>query len=200
VGAQHRLPGRGCRQPDAHLIAIGAAQVAGPREALAELGHLDADPARVAMVDVDGLSFRGVFHLVAGDLGQAVSDMTASLKMARRGANMTLGLRTYLRRAHTLFLALRAAPFIARTEQELAACHLPADPAKKQPVLALTSRETEVAHLVGKGLSNPEVAAELFISRRAVEYHLGNIYAKCGLKGRQQLRHFVQQWRQPAVV
>jgi hypothetical protein len=43
-----------------------------------------------------------------------------------------------LRRAHTLFLALRAAPFIARTEQELAACHLPADPAKKQPVLALT--------------------------------------------------------------
>ena len=46
------------------------------------------------------------------------------------------------------------------------------------PVLALTSRETEVANLVGKGLSNPEIAAELFISRKAVEYHLGNIYAK----------------------
>ena len=64
-------------------------------------------------------------------------------------------------------------------------------------MLALTSRETEVAHLVGKGLSNPEVAAELFISRKAVEYHLGNIYAKCGLQGRQQLRRFVEQWRQP---
>ena len=105
-----------------------------------------------------------------------------------------------LRRANDLYLGLRAAPFVTRTEEELAACRLPASTATKQPVLALTSRETEVAHLVGKGLSNPEIAAELFVSRKAVEYHLGNIYAKCGLKGRQELRRYVQQWRQPATV
>jgi ATP/maltotriose-dependent transcriptional regulator MalT len=105
-----------------------------------------------------------------------------------------------LRRANDLYTALRAAPFVARAEAELAACHLPAGPARKQPVLALTSRETEVAHLIGRGLSNPEVAAELFISRKAVEYHLGNIYAKCGVQGRQQLRRLVDQWRQPAAV
>jgi ATP/maltotriose-dependent transcriptional regulator MalT len=105
-----------------------------------------------------------------------------------------------LRRANDLYTALRAASFIARTEAELAACHLPAEPTRRQPVLALTNRETEVAHLVGQGLSNPEVAAELFISRKAVEYHLGNIYAKCGLQGRQELRRYVQQWRQPAAV
>ena len=40
---------------------------------------------------------------------------------------------------------------------------------------------------------NPEIAAELFISRKAVEYHLGNVYAKCGLRGRQELRRFVGQ-------
>lgn len=57
-----------------------------------------------------------------------------------------------------------------------------------------------MAHLVGKGLSNPEIAAELFISREVVEYHLGNIYAKCGLQGRQELRRFVGQWRQPTAV
>ena len=57
-----------------------------------------------------------------------------------------------------------------------------------------------MAHLVGKGMSIPEFAAELFISRKAVEYHLGNIYAKCGLQGRQQLRRFVGQWQQPAAV
>jgi DNA-binding NarL/FixJ family response regulator len=105
-----------------------------------------------------------------------------------------------LRRANDFYLALRAAPFLARTEEELAKCHLPADPAAKQPVLALTSRETEVAHLIGRGLSNPEIAAELFISRKAVEYHLGNIYAKCGLQGRHQLRRYVGQWRQPAAI
>ena len=105
-----------------------------------------------------------------------------------------------LRRPNDFYLALRAAPFLARTEQELAACDLPATRAKKQSVLTLTSRETEVAHLAGRGLSNPEIAAELFISRKAVEYHLGNIYAKCGLRGRRELRRFVEQWRQPAGI
>jgi DNA-binding CsgD family transcriptional regulator len=105
-----------------------------------------------------------------------------------------------LQRANAAYQALRAVPFLARVEAELVACRLPGSPAKKQSVLALTSRETEVAYLVGKGLSNPEIAAELFISRKAVEYHLGNIYAKCGLPGRQQLRRFVEQWAHPAAV
>jgi DNA-binding CsgD family transcriptional regulator len=33
-----------------------------------------------------------------------------------------------------------------------------------------------------------------------VGYHLGNIYAKYGLRGRQQLRRFVEQWRIPAAA
>jgi DNA-binding CsgD family transcriptional regulator len=399
------------------LVAIGASQSAGPRAALAELEHLDADPARVSLAEADGLAFRGVFRLLVGDLHHAVTDMTASMKMARQGATLTLGLRACcylalaqylagawddvlltaeqgfsaaaihsrryelpllhlaagcvpagrgaaeeagrharlaeeaaasldygqeqvyaamaralvcqasgdylgmadalghwqedsaldgrsrayavlwrpllaegligsgqdqrasavlaqlravgsqvgylqralawlegwlaekrgdpeharriyqrgedaagphspvhtarlllahgqllrrmgqrrpaverLRRANDVYQMLRATPFITRTEQELAACNLPANPATKQPGLVLTSRETEVAHLVGKGLSNPEIAAELFISRKAVEYHLGNIYAKCDLHGRQELRRFVEEWRQPAAV
>ena len=104
-----------------------------------------------------------------------------------------------LRRASDIYTALRAAPFIARTEEELAACRLPASPAAKHSVLTLTSRETEVAHLIGKGLSNQEIAAELFISRKAVEYHLGNIYAKLGLQGRRELRGFVGQKNNAAI-
>jgi DNA-binding CsgD family transcriptional regulator len=399
------------------LVAIGAAQVAGPRAALAELRHLEGDPARVGPADASGLAFRGVFRLLAGDLDQAIGDLAASQRLAHRGGTLILSRRAYcflalaqylagawddalltaeqglsaaaihthrhelpllhlaagcvlagrgaaeeaerhaalageaaasldygqerlyaamaralacqaagdylgmadalgpwrddaaldgrsrayavlwrpllaegligsgqtgpaaavlaqlrasggqagylqpalawldgwlaeqrgdpeealriyargedtagthspvctarlllahgrllrrtgnrkdavqrLRRANALFSGLRAAPFTARTEEELAACDLPGSPADKQSVLALTSRETEVAHLVGKGLSNPEIAAELFISRKAVEYHLGNIYAKYGLHGRQELRRFVEQWHLPAAV
>ena len=67
-------------------------------------------------------------------------------------------------------------------------------------MLELTSRETQVAQLAASGLSNPGSAAELFISRKAVEYHLGNIYAKCGVKGRRELRRFVEQRRLPAAA
>ena len=87
------------------LVAIGASQAAGPRQALAELGHIDADPARVGAVDVDGLSFRGWFRLLAGDPGPAVTDLAASLKLARRGATLTLGLRAYFYLALAQYLA-----------------------------------------------------------------------------------------------
>jgi len=397
------------------LIAVGACNVTGPRDALDELRHLDADPARVDPVDVDGLSFRGVFRLLAGELGPAVGDLTASLKMARQGATLTLGLRAYfylalaqylagswddvlltaeqgfsaaaiharryelpllhlaagcvpagrgmtgeaerhaglaeeaaasldygqerlyaamarslvcqaagdypgmaaalgpwqddaaldgrsrmyavlwrpllaeglagsgqagpaaavldqlraqstqasylapalawldgwlaeqrghpgqarriyqhgedtastespvytarlllahgrllrrtgnrkdaaqrLRRAIELYTALRATPFIARTDEELAACGLRQEHDKRRSVLEMTDRETEVAHLIERGMTNAEIAAELFITPKAVEYHLGNIYAKFGLKGRQQLRRLLTDSRRPA--
>jgi DNA-binding CsgD family transcriptional regulator len=47
-------------------------------------------------------------------------------------------------------------------------------------------------------MTNAEIAGELFITPKAVEYHLGNIYAKFGLKGRQQLRRLLSDSRRPA--
>ena len=42
------------------LIAMGASLVSGPHVGLAELAHLEADPAQVRAIDVDGLSYRGM--------------------------------------------------------------------------------------------------------------------------------------------
>jgi DNA-binding CsgD family transcriptional regulator len=104
----------------------------------------------------------------------------------------------HLRRARDLYLGLRAAPFVARTEAELMACGLRRQPAKQRSVLDMTARETEVAHLVEQGLTNAEIGAELFITPKAVEYHLSNLYAKLGLKGRKELRRFLLSSRRPA--
>ncbi len=55
----------------------------------------------------------------------------------------------------------------------------------------LTTRETEVARLVSAGLTSKEVGAELLISTRTVEAHVGHILAKLGLGSRIQLANWV---------
>ncbi len=55
----------------------------------------------------------------------------------------------------------------------------------------LTDRELEVARLAATGASNPEIAAELFLSRKTVERHLSNALARLGLRNRVELAAIV---------
>ncbi|MBO0788973.1 MAG: helix-turn-helix transcriptional regulator [Actinobacteria bacterium] len=50
--------------------------------------------------------------------------------------------------------------------------------------LGLTAREFEVLRLVAAGRSNPEIAAELFISAKTASVHVSNILAKLGVSSR----------------
>jgi DNA-binding CsgD family transcriptional regulator len=90
--------------------------------------------------------------------------------------------------AHTLLAGAGAKPFLERVDADLAASGIRPTANGPRSTLTLTEREHDVALLVARGLSNPEVGAQLYISRKAVEYHLANILRKLGIKSRRELR------------
>jgi DNA-binding CsgD family transcriptional regulator len=56
----------------------------------------------------------------------------------------------------------------------------------------LTDTELRIARLAASGLSNPEIAAQVFVSRKTVEANLGRVYRKLGISSRVQLAGALQ--------
>ncbi len=82
---------------------------------------------------------------------------------------------------------LGAPTFLARCEAELTACGVRARDLGGENPYGLTPREDVVARLVASGKSNREVADELYLSTKAIEYHLGNVFAKVNIRSRHEL-------------
>lgn len=79
-----------------------------------------------------------------------------------------------------------ARPWAARARDELRATGQQARP-RDVSREELTPHEHRVALLVAAGRTNPEVAAELYVTRKTVEHHLSQIYRKLGLRSRTEL-------------
>lgn len=94
-----------------------------------------------------------------------------------------------LRTARELYAALGAAAYLERVDQELSDAGL-SRPTKRRDrsPLDFTPREQDVVTLVVQDRTNREIANELFISEKAVEYHLRNVYGKVGVSSRRELR------------
>jgi DNA-binding CsgD family transcriptional regulator len=101
-------------------------------------------------------------------------DAQAQLSMARQTLE-AVGARAFGRRAAEGLRTAGAKP----------------TPAPETEQVYLTPQESRIAHLVREGLSNPEIAARLYVSPRTVEYHLHKVFQKMNVTSRTQLARLV---------
>jgi DNA-binding CsgD family transcriptional regulator len=95
--------------------------------------------------------------------------------------------RQHLRGALAAFQDLGAGPWVERAGQELRASGETARSRTDSYQVSLTPQERQVALMVSDGLSNREVAAQLFLSTRTVDFHLRNVFRKTGVSSRVEL-------------
>jgi len=95
--------------------------------------------------------------------------------------------RVHLRAALESFRTLGAVPWAGRAEAELRATGETARKQDPSAVEQVTPQELQIAGLVTEGLANKEIAAQLYLSPRTVDYHLRKVFTKLGITSRTQL-------------
>ena len=131
------------------------------------IGHLERSPAAVELARA---------HLHYGQW----------LRRSKRRRDA----RAELRAAYDMFDHMGAEAFAARAAAELSATGERTLPRAAASTFDLTPQEARVAGLAVDGVSNNQIAAQLFISPRTVEYHLRKVFRKLGVSSRSQLaRH-----------
>jgi DNA-binding CsgD family transcriptional regulator len=95
--------------------------------------------------------------------------------------------RDQLATAYQLFESIGAAAFADRARIELRATGGQARERAVETPDTLTAQEALIARLAGQGASNPEIAAQLFLSPATVAYHLRKVFTKLGISSRSQL-------------
>lgn len=129
-----------------------------------------------------------------------LTDSTAQLarihaRLALGAVRRRLGARDEAR--ELLYSAFEAAdvagalPYATQARRELHALGNRPRRAAREGLASLTPSERRVAELVAAGLSNPQVAHHLFLSRRTVESHLARAYRKLNIAGRTELEAVV---------
>jgi DNA-binding CsgD family transcriptional regulator len=95
--------------------------------------------------------------------------------------------REQLRTAHDMFGAIGMQTFAQRARRELRAAGETARTRAADTHDQLTPQEAQIARLARSGLSNSQIAAQLFLSTRTVRYHLAKVFTKLDITSRHQL-------------
>lgn len=95
--------------------------------------------------------------------------------------------REQLRAAHDMFIHIGAEAYAERTRRELFASGETVRRRGDESRGLLTRQEAQIARLARDGLSNPEIGAELYISRHTVDWHMRKVFSKLEITSRKQL-------------
>ena len=95
--------------------------------------------------------------------------------------------REQLRTAYDRLTAMGMQAFAERARRELLATGETVRKRTVQTRYELTAQELQIARLAGDGLSNSEIAAQLFLSARTIEWHLRKVFSKLGISSRREL-------------
>ncbi len=105
-----------------------------------------------------------------------------------RRARAARAARSHLQAALTSFQRLRAAPWASRAEMELRATGPARAQSSTSGTASLTPQERQIARLAASGMTNKQIARQLFLSPRTVGGHLYHIFPKLGVTTRAALR------------
>jgi DNA-binding CsgD family transcriptional regulator len=95
--------------------------------------------------------------------------------------------RAQLRTAHDMFDTIGMEAFAERARRDLSATGETVRKRTADTHSDLTPQEAQIARLARSGLSNPQIAAQLFLSPRTVQYHLAKVFSKLEISSRRQL-------------
>ncbi len=96
--------------------------------------------------------------------------------------------REPLRSAYTQLREIGAHAFAERARRELLAAGQKINVPSRSADSGLSPQELHIAQLAGEGLTNQEIAAQLFVSAHTVEWHLRKVFAKLQIRSRRELR------------
>ena len=173
------------RLQPAKMLVAELTELAGVRACRGPRPPLRGAPAWSRTTSTAHFSLRSTCTTACPDgFDRARTELAYAERLRRAGRRREA--RPHLHTAIEVFRRLGATPWQQRAEAELGgtAEHIHS---RSDPMQGLSPQELQVALLVGSGATNREAAAALFVTAKTVEYHLGHVYQKLGVRSRTEL-------------